>query len=567
MKQVLPPGKVPPAAALAEKICTVPDVFYGHELSLVDELLRKPVLAGRGERIALLDGDRRMTYAEIDRLTNRWANGLRRLGVRSGDRVLVRMPNIPEFIFAQFALWKLNAIVVPIMIQVRASEIAHRITDVGATFAIADEERMAAIVEGAKLAGVSLRARVVVTGETGGTETHIADVIASASDVCEIEPYDSDDIAMLLFTSGTTGPSKPVIKSHHSLIALADTYAKYLLDLRPDDVSGGTPALAFAYGAFNFATFPFRFGAALSLFRGEGGAEAMWSLIEKHRISVFQSVPLFFRNMLDVPDVAKRWDISSLRIAETASGPVTAALLEQWRTLTGTDVINSLGSSELNYTLSTVPNRRPATQQGMFAATGFPVHGTMCKLLDDDGKPVAAGTIGELFVKQPWAIEYWGNADKQRDVVYEGWNRPGLMFSADAEGCFWYASRTDDMIVTSGFNVSCDAVEAYLAEHAAVADCAVVGAPPPPDRIEVHEVVKALVVLRPGFAATNELRADILTSTAERCSAAYMRPRDLEFVQALPRTTTGKLQRALMKKDLWARTSLIPSDPQLQQTT
>ncbi len=565
MKQTLPAGKVAAAHLLAEKIRTVPDVFYGHPLSMADELLRKQVLAGRGDRAALLDGDMRMTYAELDRLTNRWANGLRRLGVRAGDRVIVRMPNIPEFIFAQFALWKLNAIVVPIMIQVRAPEIAHRITEVDATFAIADAERMPAVAEGAKIAGVSLQARVVVDQPRAG-DTYIEEAIEYADDVCEIAPYDSDDIAMLLFTSGTTGQSKAVIKSHHSLIALADTFAKYLLEMRADDVSGGTPALAFAYGAFNFSVFPFRVGAALSLFRGDGGPEAMWSLIEKHRISVFQSVPLFIRNMLDVPNVAERWDISSLRIAETASGPVTAELLETWRSVTGVDMINSLGSSELNYTLSTVPGRRAAVQRGMFAPTGFPVHGTMCVLLDDDGNEVPSGAVGELFVKQPWAIEYWGNADKQRDVVYRGWNRPGLMFTADDEGCFWYASRTDDMIVTSGYNVSCDAVESYVAEHAAVADCVVVGAPPPPERIEVHEIVKALIVLNRGFEPSDELRTELLEFAAARCSAAYMRPRDLEFVESLPRTTTGKLQRALIKKDLWARSPASRADLHPSQT-
>lgn len=551
MKQVVPAGKVPPPELLADKIQAVPDVYYRHSLNLADELIRKMAQGKRSSDTALLWDDVQINYAQLETVTNRWANGLRNIGVRSGDRVILRMPNIAPFIFAQFALWKLNAIVVPIMMQVRASEIAHRMQEVEASFALADASGMEAIIQAETDSGIKLKHRVTVDGVCDGL-LHIDDILIGAEDYCEIAPYDSDDVAMLLFTSGTTGRSKPVIKTHHSLIALADTYGKYFLDLRPGDVSGGTPALAFAYGAFNFTTFPFRFGAALSLWTGHGGAEAMWATIEKHRITVFQSVPLFIRNMLDVPGITERWDISSLRLAETASGPVPSALIDKWRNVTGTDLINSLGSSELNYTLSTVPNRAPSEPQGLFAPTGFPVHGSLCVLLDDDGNPVPPGTVGELFVKQPWAIEYWGNFDKQREVVYRGWNRPGLMFKTDDEGCYWYASRTDDMIVTSGYNVSCDAVEAYVGKHAAVADCAVIGAPPAPDRIEVHEVVKALVVLREGHVPSETLRREILDFAAGVCSAAYMRPRDLAFVPSLPRTTTGKLQRALLKKELWS---------------
>jgi 2-aminobenzoate-CoA ligase len=344
-----------------------------------------------------------------------------------------------------------------------------------------------------------------------------------------------DDVALLGFTSGTTGVPKATMHFHRDLMIIADGYAREVLDVQPDDIFVGSPPLAFTFGLGGLAIFPLRFGATATLLE-TASPPNMIEIIEKYRATVCFTAPTAYRAMLGAMEEGA--DLSSLRAAVSAGETLPAPVYEAWMEKTGKPMLDGIGSTEMLHIFisNRFDNHKPAS-------TGTPVTGYEVKIIDAAGKTVPAGTVGRLAVRGPTGCRYLADA-RQSKYVLDGWNVTGDSFSMDEDGCLHFAARNDDMIVSGGYNIAGPEVEAALLRHELVAECAVVAAP---DEAR-GSIVQAHVVLRPGTPPSDETRKT-LQDHVKAVIAPYKYPRSVVFPDALPKTPTGKIQRFLLKRD------------------
>lgn len=527
---------LPPRALWPERIYTLPEVRYPAWLNVARELLDKNAEGDRGGRPAICFQDQVLTFGELARRVNRLAHGLRATGIERGDRLLLRMPNCPEFIITWLACQKLGVVTVATMPMLRARELAYIAADAGVTAAVVwgglREELEKTRAQAPDLA------RLIVAGETRAGDLAWASLMDGQPERLPAEETEADEVAMVAYTSGSTGVPKGCVHMHRDILASADSYARHVLIPSEEDRFGGHPTLAFTFGTGGLLVFPFRFGAATVLM-GPFEPERMLETIARYRISVVFCAPTSYKLMLRVPEFTRRYDLGSLRLAVSAAEPLPAATYTEWVERTGVECLDGIGSTEMFHIfVSSVKGRvRPG-------ATGVPVTGYDCRVVDEAGNELSAGQTGLLAIKGPTGCKYWRKPDRQAEyVLFGGWNVTGDVYVQDADGYFWYQCRSDDMIVSGGYKIPGPEVEHVLDEHKAVAESAVVAAP---DETRGY-VVKAFVVLKPGVTPSEGLAAE-LQGYVKRELAPYKYPRRIEFVERLPRTETGKIRRVELRQ-------------------
>lgn len=505
---------------------------YPEHLNAAVELTDAMVEKGFGDRTALIGNGRYRTYKELADWTNRLAHVLSEdLGVKPGNRVLIRSANNPAMVACWLAATKAGAVVVNTMPMLRAGELAKIVDKAEISHALCDTRLKDELVACAK---ESKFLKTVVGFD--GTSNHDAELdrLALEKPVSyEAVKTGRDDVALLGFTSGTTGSPKATMHFHRDLLMIADGYAREVLDVQPEDVFVGSPPLAFTFGLGGLAIFPLRFGAAATLLENASPPNLI-EIIEKYRATVCFTAPTAYRVMLRAMEEGA--DLSSLRAAVSAGETLPAPVYQEWIEKTGKPMLDGIGATEMLHIF--ISNRFSDHKP---ACTGKPVSGYQVRVLDADGNEAPRGVVGRLAVKGPTGCRYLADA-RQADYVKDGWNITGDSFVQDAEGYLHFAARNDDMIVSAGYNIAGPEVEAALLAHPAVAECAVVGAP---DDAR-GEIVQAHVVLAEGHQP-GEALAKLLQDHVKAEIAPYKYPRSVLFTEALPKTETGKIQRFRLK--------------------
>ena len=496
---------------------------YPARLNCVAELLDTAVAAGRGERLAVIGEHTSWTYRELQQQVDRIAHVLRAdLGLVTGNRVLLRGANNPMMAACILAVLKAGCIAVPTMPLLRAAEL-----DTIAAKAQVDAVLCAAGLRAEIDAMRGSPSRVLFfSGEAAADALeplmarHDAPFVAADSA--------ADDVCLISFTSGTTGIPKGTMHFHRDVLAICDCFPRHTLGTRADDIFIGTPPLAFTFGLGGLLLFPLRFGAAGVLLE-KLTPETLLAAIAKYRATVCFTAPTFYRQMAPL---APGHDLATLSRSVSAGEALPLATRQAWQEATGLQMIDGIGATELLHIFISAAGE--AIRPG---ATGKPVPGYQACILDPDGKPVGPGVIGRLAVKGPTGCRYLADP-RQADYVLDGWNLTGDAYEMDADGYFYYRSRTDDMIISAGYNIAGAEVEDVLMRHPAVAECGVIGRADE----ERGQVVEAHVVLRPGVAGDAAM-ARALQDYVKAAIAPYKYPRSVRFLDKLPRTETGKLQR------------------------
>ncbi|MFV1440951.1 MULTISPECIES: AMP-binding protein [unclassified Phaeobacter] len=507
---------------------------YPERLNAAVELTDAMVARGFGDHTALIGNGRRRTYKELADWTNRLAHVLvEDLGVKPGNRVLIRSANNPAMVACWLAATKAGAVVVNTMPMLRTGELGKIVDKAEISHALCDTRLMEELVSCAKTSAY-------LTSVVGfdGTSNHDAELdrLALEKPVSfEAVATGRDDVALLGFTSGTTGAPKATMHFHRDLLMIADGYAAEVLGVTPEDIFVGSPPLAFTFGLGGLAIFPLRFGAAATLLENASPPNLI-EIIEKYRATVCFTAPTAYRVMLRAMEEGA--DLSSLRAAVSAGETLPAPVYEEWMAQTGKPMLDGIGATEMLHIF--ISNRfddhRPA-------CTGKPVRGYQVRVLDAEGKEAPRGEVGRLAVKGPTGCRYLADT-RQDSYVRDGWNITGDSFVMDADGYLHFAARNDDMIVSAGYNIAGPEVEAALLSHEAVAECAVIGA-----KDEARgEIVQAHVVLAEGSSPSDVL-TKALQDHVKATIAPYKYPRDIIYIDALPKTETGKIQRFRLKAE------------------
>ena len=501
---------------------------YPAQINAAHELTDAMVTKGFGDHTALIGNGRQRTYKELTDWTNRLAHALvADLGVQPGNRVLIRSANNPAMVACWLAATKAGAVVVNTMPMLRAGELAKYVDKAEITHALCDTRLMDEMIACAK---DSTHLKTVVGFD--GTANHDAELdrLALTKPVrFDAVPTAQDDVALIGFTSGSTGNPKATMHFHRDLLIIADGYAREVLNVVPEDVFVGSPPLAFTFGLGGLAIFPLRFGATATLLE-QATPPNMIEIIETYKATVCFTAPTAYRAMLRAMDEGA--DLSSLRAAVSAGETLPGPVYDAWQAKTGKPMLDGIGATEMLHIF--ISNRfgdhRPS-------CTGRPVRGYEAKVIGPDASELPRGEVGRLAVRGPTGCRYL-HAERQAEYVQDGWNISGDAFSQDAEGYFHFAARNDDMIVSAGYNIAGPEVEAALLSHDAVAECAVIGVPD----VARGAIVEAHVVLGEDQAPSEAMKA-LLQNHVKATIAPYKYPRSVVFVSALPKTESGKIQR------------------------
>ena len=523
--------RVPPADQLSRLLFELPELQFAAQLNCATELLDRWVAQGDGARLAVLgaapDGAPiRWTYAELQTRANRIANVLvDELGLVPGNRVLLRGANSPMLAACWFGVVKAGGIAVGSMPLLRARELTGIVAKAAITHALVD----ARLAEELALARPLCPTLTQVLHFNGGLGSGLEAAMAMRPTTFTNVDTADDDTCIVAFTSGTTGQPKAALHFHRDVMAACACWPPHVLRAMPDDRVIGSPPLAFTFGLGGLLLFPLSIGAACVLVE-KASPDAMPAAIERYRATICYTSPTAYRAMAGQIGAH---DVSSLRKCVSAGEALPAATRQLWRDTTGIELIDGIGSTELLHIFISATE-----EQARGGATGFVVPGYQACVLGDDGQPVPPGQVGRLAVRGPTGCKYLAD-ERQKTYVQDGWNLTGDAYRIDpADGQFEYQSRTDDMIVSGGYNIAGPEVESALLLHPAVADCGVVGVAD----AERGQIVKAVVVLKPGRAGDAAM-AKALQDFVKQTIAPYKYPRAVEFRDSLPRTENGKLQR------------------------
>jgi 2-aminobenzoate-CoA ligase len=516
---------------------------YPDTLNCAVALLDEHVAAGHGDRIALRGSHDindhaqafAWTYAELKAHSDRIAQVLSlELGLRSGERLLLRGGNSPMMAACWLGAVKAGLVVVPTMPLLRAPELR----------AIIDKAEVhAALCEQSLLPDLQACADPEHPQHAPGLRTIVA-FKTDAADGLEARmaahdghftppPTSRDDVCLIAFTSGTTGQPKGTMHFHRDVLAMCDLFPRHVLNMGPHDVVCGTPPLAFTFGLGGLLAFPLRHGAS-SVLLEKHTPETLLQCIETHGVTQCYTAPTMYRQMAGM---AAEHDLSSLKHPVSAGEALPAATRALWEQATGHVITDGIGGTEVIHIYIA-----SAGAQVRAGRLGQVVPGYVAQIVDEDMRPVPPGTVGRLAVRGPTGCKYLADA-RQSQYVQNGWNLPGDTFSVDEDGYFAYQARNDDMIISAGYNIAGPEVESALMTHPAVLECGVIGVP---DEAR-GQIVKAFVVLRPGHAASDDL-IDALQTHVKQEIAPFKYPRDIAFIEALPRTETGKLQRFKLRQ-------------------
>jgi 2-aminobenzoate-CoA ligase len=521
---------LPPRDQWPAFIFNRPELQYPDRLNCAAEFLDRWVDEGRGDELCLISPHETLTYRQLHERVNRICNVLvDRFGFVTGNRVLLRSANNPMMVALYLAVLKVGGVVVATMPLLRAREIAYPLNKAEVSLAFCDH-RLSEEMERARPLAPDLK-HIVYWGS--GAPDGLEALIADASPDFEAVDTAADDVCLIGFTSGTTGEPKGTMHFHRDMLAICDGYARNVLRARPSDRFIGSPPLAFTFGLGGIVLFPMRIGASTVLLE-KAGPDELLAAITEHKATVCFTAPTAYRAILGK---LEGYDISSLRKCVSAGEALPKATFDAWLGATGIRLMDGIGATEMLHIFiaATEDEIRPGS-------TGKPVPGYEAKVIDQDGGTVPPGTTGRLAVRGPTGCRYLAD-DRQRNYVQDGWNVTGDAYVMDEDGYFWYQARSDDMIVSSGYNIAGPEVEAALLTHPAVAECGVVGAPDDGRGM----IVKAYVVLARGYVPGAEL-TKALQEHAKAEIAPYKYPRAIEYVEALPRTQTGKLQRFELRR-------------------
>jgi 2-aminobenzoate-CoA ligase len=518
---------LPPQSQWPEMIFGLPELQFPERLNCATELLDKMAQQHPG-KTALVAPSLSWTYAELLAKANQIAHVLvEDMKLIPGNRVLLRAANNPLLVACWFAVMKAGGIAVTTMPLLRAKELVEVINKARVSHALCDG-RLAEELQQALPSCPTLRQAMYWDEAELETRMAIKPVLFTNTETA------SDDTCLIAFTSGTTGKPKGCMAFHRDVLSICDTFAGHVLKASPDDIFIGSPPLAFTFGLGGLVLFPMRIGATMVLLE-KASPDALLSAIAQYKASVVFTSPTAYRAMAAH---AREADLSSLHKCVSAGEALPAATRALWKETTGIELIDGIGATEMLHIFisHTEAEARPG-------ATGKCVPGFMAQVVDQAGNPVPVGQVGRLAVKGPTGCRYLAD-ERQLKYVQDGWNLTGDAYFMDEDGYFHFQSRTDDMIISSGYNIAGPEVEDALLLHPSVAECAVVGIPDP----ERGQLVKAFVVLRPGVEASNGLLKE-LQDFVKQNIAPYKYPRAIEFRDSLPRTQTGKLQRFVLREN------------------
>ncbi len=522
---------LPPRSLWPEFKFDLPGLQYPERLNCVTELLDKWVAAGEGARPCLFSHAESLTYAQLAERVNRIANVLvRDLGFIPGNRVLLRAPNNPMMVAAYLAVMKAGGVVVATMPLLRAKELSYPLAKGKIALALCDA-RLSDEMEKAKTQSPDLK-RIVYwgNGAPDALETLMAKPGYESFTACDTA---AEDVCLIGFTSGTTGEPKGTMHFHRDILATCDSYGKHVLRALPSDRFTGSPPLAFTFGLGGLVLFPLRIGASTVLLE-KAAPDDVLGAIAKFGITICFTAPTAYRAM--IPKLSEH-DTKSLRKCVSAGESLPKATFEAWQAATGIKILDGIGATEMLHIFIGSPE-----DEARAGSTGRAVPGYEAKVIDDEGKEMPPGIAGRLAVRGPTGCRYLADV-RQTVYVQSGWNVTGDTYIMDRDGYFWYQARSDDMIISAGYNIAGPEVESALLTHAAVAECGVVGCPDE----ERGQIVKAYVVLRPGHTGDATM-TKTLQEHVKATVAPYKYPRAIEYVTDLPKTQTGKLQRFELRK-------------------
>jgi 2-aminobenzoate-CoA ligase len=525
---------LPPRSQWPEFRFDLPELHYPDRLNCAALLLDEMVAAGFGNRVAIHTYDGRCSYAQLLAQANRIANVLvGEMGLVPGNRVLLRGPNDPMMAACWLAVMKAGGVCVGTMPMLRAKELTDIITKAQVSHALCDH-RLAAELRAALPACPMLKTvRYWYDSAPDSLDR------SSARQSIEFANVDTaaEDVALIAFTSGTTGKPKGTMHFHRDVIAMCDCFPRSCLKPTADDVFCGTPPLAFTFGLGGLLCFPLRFGASTVLLE-KLTPETLLEAVQHFRATIVFTAPIMYRAMgLLLKDGGNKYELSSLAKCVSAGEALPDATRQLFKQASGIEIIDGIGATEMIHIF--ISHDPAHVKRG---ATGHALPGYTATVLDKDGNRCAPGEIGRLAVKGPTGCRYLAD-ERQKEYVQNGWNVTGDAYVLDMDGYFHYQARTDDMIISAGYNIAGPEVEGALLSHPAVAECGVVGWPDE----ERGTIVKAFVVVKSGQAKGEALAVE-LQEHVKRNIAPYKYPRAIEFVDALPRTETGKLQRFKLKR-------------------
>ena len=516
---------LPPRREWPELTFDLPELKYPARMNCAVELLDRALARGWRDRVAIRAADGQCTYGQLLAQANRIARVLvEDMGLKPGNRVLLRGPNNPMMAACWFGVFKAGGVVVGTMPLLRAKELTEIADKAQVTHALCD-----------KRLDAELKAALPGCPTLTNVKYWYDDAVASLDSLCarkagSFENVDTsaEDPALIAFTSGTTGKPKGTVHFHRDVIAMCDCFPRSCLKPAKEDIFCGTPPLAFTFGLGGLLCFPLRFGASTVLLE-RLSPDGLLDAIQKFRASICFSAPTFYRQMAQI---AKNHSFKSLKKCVSAGEALPDATRQLFKNATGIEIIDGIGATEMIHMF--ISHTPETVRRG---ATGYPIPGYKAAVFDAKGRRCPPGIVGRLAVKGPTGCRYLAD-ERQKIYVQKGWNITGDAYAMDEDGYFFYQARTDDMIISAGYNIAGPEVEGALLTHPAVAECGVVGAPDE----ERGQIVKAYVVLKPGYQRT-EAVTEMLQDHVKSAIAPYKYPRAVEFVDALPRTETGKLQR------------------------
>jgi len=522
-------------------------ITFPERFNMATYFLDDRIEEGFGGKIAVYCSDKQYSYREVQQMANEVGNALMHLGVEMEDRVLIVLPDSIEFVASWFGIAKIGAVITMVNTILPSADYEYYLDYTRAKVAIVHADVMERFAPAASTS-LHLKHTIVVGTKVSGsleglegrsTIKSYGRITMEASDTLETAPTTRDDIAIWLFTSGSTGHPKAAVHLHHDLPFNTECYAKQVLGINKDDITLSVPKLFFGYATGTNLLFPFAVGGATALFPGRSTAETIFEMIDKHRPTILTSVPTMINAMLQVEGASSLYDLSSLRFCLSAGEALPPELYNRWIETFGIEILDGIGSAEMFHIYIT---NYPGDV--MLGSLGRIVPGYEAEIVDAEGREVATGQMGTLRVKgDSAALCYWNSHEKSKETFAGDWCTTGDQFSVDERGYYWYRGRTDEMLKVGGIFVSPTEIENCLQEHEAVRECAVIGASDEDKLIKP----KAFVVLAEGFAASAEIERELKEYVKSKL-AGYKYPRWIEFRDDLPKNDRGKIDRRALKE-------------------